>query len=121
MSDLAVGRHLADAFHRVPAGFDPAFADALLDICRTEDVDAVLPQSSFDLLPLAEARERFEGIAVLVASPRRRSAGRTTRPSMYALLERIGVRGPAWRRVARPRRPSPRPPPSSATRTWTSA
>src|SRR4029077_11815736 len=45
MGDLAIGRHLADAFHRVPAGSDPTFADAMLEVCRTEDVDAVLPQS----------------------------------------------------------------------------
>ena len=69
MGDLAIGRHLADAFHRVPAGSDPTFADAMLEVCRTEDVDAVLPQSSFDLLGLAEAKERFDGIALLVSSP----------------------------------------------------
>src|SRR5207247_3079905 len=50
MGELAIGRHLADAFHRVPAGSDPGFADAMLEVCRREEVDAVLPQSSFDLL-----------------------------------------------------------------------
>jgi carbamoyl-phosphate synthase large subunit len=99
MSERAVGRHLCDSFHRVPAGSDPAFADAMLDVCRREHVDAVLPQSSFDLLGLAEAKERFEGVAVLVASPEaiRRS---NDKAESYALLDRIGVRGPAWRRVA---------------------
>jgi carbamoyl-phosphate synthase large subunit len=99
MGDLAIGRHLADAFHRVPAGSDPTFADAMLEVCRTEDVDAVLPQSSFDLLGLAEAKERFDGIALLVSSPDaiRRS---NDKAETYALLDRIGVRGPAWRRVS---------------------
>ncbi len=69
MSELAIGRHLCDAFHRVPAGSDPGFADAMLEACRGERVDAVLPQSSFDLLGLAEAKERFEEIEVLVSSP----------------------------------------------------
>ena len=55
MSDRAIGRHLCDEFHRVPAGADPGFADAVLEVCRAERVDAVLPQSSFDLLGLAEA------------------------------------------------------------------
>jgi carbamoyl-phosphate synthase large subunit len=98
MSDLAVGRHLCDAFHLVPAGSGPGFADAILDVCRRENVDAVLPQSSFDLPGLAEARERFEGIAVLVSSPEtvRRS---NDKAETYAMLDRIGVRGPAWRRV----------------------
>jgi carbamoyl-phosphate synthase large subunit len=98
MSELAIGRHLVDAFHRVPPGSDPSFADAVLEICRAETVDAVLPQSSFDLLGLAEARERFEGIAVLVSSADsiRRS---NDKAETYALLDSIGVRGPAWRRV----------------------
>jgi carbamoyl-phosphate synthase large subunit len=99
MSELAIGRHLCDAFHLVPSGSDPGFADAVLEVCRDEDVDAVLPQSSFDLLGLAEAKERFEDTAVLVSSPEaiRRS---NDKAETYALLDRIGVRGPAWRRVA---------------------
>jgi carbamoyl-phosphate synthase large subunit len=99
MGELAIGRHLGDSFHRVPAGSDPGFADAMLEVCRSERVDAVLPQSSFDLLGLAEAKERFEGIAVLVSSPEaiRRS---NDKAETYALLDRIGVRGPAWRRVS---------------------
>jgi carbamoyl-phosphate synthase large subunit len=98
MSEQAVGRHLCDAFHRVPAGSDPQFADAVLEICRAERVDAVLPQSSFDLAGLAEARARFEGIAVLVSSPEtiRRS---NDKAESYAMLEAIGIRAPAWRRV----------------------
>jgi carbamoyl-phosphate synthase large subunit len=98
MSEQAAGRHLCDAFHLVPAGSDPGFADAVLEVCRAEHVDAVLPQSSFDLLGLAEARERFEGIAVLVASPEaiRRS---NDKAETYTMLDSIGVKGPAWRRV----------------------
>src|ERR671922_1247080 len=46
MSQLAIGRHLCDAFHVVPAGGEPDFAEAVLEICSAERVDAVLPQSS---------------------------------------------------------------------------
>src|SRR3954453_23829257 len=69
MSDQAIGRNLCDAFHVVPAGSDPPFADAIVDVSRRERVDAVLPQSSYDLPGLAEARDHFDGVAVLVASP----------------------------------------------------
>jgi carbamoyl-phosphate synthase large subunit len=98
MSERAIGRHLCDAFHVVPPGPEPGFADAVLDVCRRESVDIVLPQSSFDLLGLAEAKERFDGVAVMVSSPEavRRS---NDKAETYALLDRIGVRGPAWRRV----------------------
>src|SRR4029078_2167308 len=57
------------------------------------------PHALFALLGLAEAKGRFEGIAVLVSSPEaiRRS---NDKAETYALLDRIGVKGPAWRRVA---------------------
>jgi len=100
MSPQAIGRHYCDAFYVVPRGTDPTFADTVHGIARTERADVVLPQSSFDLLRLAEARERFEtdGIAVMVSSADaiRRA---NDKAETYATLERIGVRAPAWRRV----------------------
>ncbi len=98
MSERAIGRNLCDAFHVVPAGDDPGFADAILRICRDERVDAVLPQSSFDLLGLAEARERFEGIAVLVSSPDTIHHS-NDKAETYALLHRLGLPAPEFRRV----------------------
>jgi carbamoyl-phosphate synthase large subunit len=98
MSERAIGRHLCDAFYIVPPGADPGFAEAMLDVCHREGADAVLPQSSFDLLGLAEAKVRFEGIAVLVSSPDaiRRS---NDKAESYAFLRRIGVTAPDFRRV----------------------
>ena len=32
LSERSVGRHLCDSFHLVPAGTDPDFADAMLDV-----------------------------------------------------------------------------------------
>jgi carbamoyl-phosphate synthase large subunit len=97
MSAQAIGRHLCDTFHVVPPGSDPSYGQAIAELSDREGADAVLPQSSFDLLGLAEAKDLFEA-AVLVASPEaiRRS---NDKADSYALLDRIGVRGPAWRRV----------------------
>jgi carbamoyl-phosphate synthase large subunit len=100
MSPQAIGRHFCDRFYIVPPGSDSAFADTMLAIAQRERADAVLPQSSFDLLALAEARERFaaDGIVALVSPPDaiRRA---NDKAETYALLERLGVRAPAWRRV----------------------
>jgi carbamoyl-phosphate synthase large subunit len=97
MSERAVGRLLCDAFHLVPPGSETGFADAVLEVCATEGVDVVLPQSSFDLAGLAAARERFS-IPVLVSSPEtvRRS---NDKAECYALLHEIGVPAPEFRRV----------------------
>ena len=97
MSERSVGRHLCDAFHVVPAGSDAAFADTMLDVVEREGVDVVLPQSSFDLEGLAAHKDRFP-VPVLVSSPEtiRRS---NDKAETYALLQRLGVRGPDFRRV----------------------
>jgi carbamoyl-phosphate synthase large subunit len=98
MAELSIGRHLCDGFHVTPAGTDPQFVPALRELCERERVDAVIPQSSYELEALAEARDAFGDTAVLVAGPGavRRS---NDKAESYALLDAIGVRGPAWRRV----------------------
>jgi carbamoyl-phosphate synthase large subunit len=98
MSERSIGRHLCDAFHVVPAGADPAYADALLELVERERVDVVLPESSHDLPHLAARREEFP-VPVLVSGPEtvRRS---NDKAETYTLLHRIGVPAPAFRRVS---------------------
>ncbi|HEY2374006.1 MAG TPA: ATP-grasp domain-containing protein [Gaiellaceae bacterium] len=98
MSERSIGRHLCDAFHVVPAGSDPGFADAMLEIVEREHVDVVLPQSSFDLAGLAAERERFP-VPVLVSSPETIHRS-NDKAETYALLKRIGVPTVEFFRVA---------------------
>lgn len=65
------GRHLADAFVQVPPADAEGFVPALLDVCRSEGVDVVLPQVTRELPTLAERAGEFErgGTAVAVAGP----------------------------------------------------
>ena len=98
MSDRSVGRHLCDAFHLVPAGSDPAFPDAVRKVADEEKADAILPQSSFDLEGLAGAVELFDGIAVLV-SPLDAIRRSNDKAETYAMLHRLGLPAPAFRRV----------------------
>ena len=97
MSERSVGRHLCDAFHVVPGGAEPTFPDAMLEVATREQVDAILPQSSFDLEGLAEHVNRFP-VPVLVSRPDtiRRS---NDKAETYALLHSLGVPAPAFRRV----------------------
>ena len=98
MSERSIGRHLCDAFHLVPPGSDPGYADAILELVEREGADIVLPQSSFDLPGLAAARGRFP-VPVLVSAPEtvRRS---NDKAETYSLLQRIGVPTIEFRRVA---------------------
>jgi carbamoylphosphate synthase large subunit len=98
MSERSVGRHLCDAFHLVPAGSDPGFADAIREVVERERVDAVLPQSSFDLEGLAAHRDDFP-VPVLVSRPDT-IARSNDKAESYALLHRIGVQAPEFRRVS---------------------
>ena len=97
MGERAVGKHLCDAFHVVPGGADPAFADAMLAVALEENVDAILPQSSFDLEGLAEHAGRFP-MPVLVSSPDAIHRS-NDKAETYAMLHRIGVPAPEFRRV----------------------
>jgi carbamoyl-phosphate synthase large subunit len=97
MSERSVGRHLCDAFHLVPAGSDPGFPDAMRVVVEREQVDLVLPQSSFDLEGLAAHRDGFP-VPVLVSRPDTIHRS-NDKAATYALLHRIGVPAPQFRRV----------------------
>ncbi len=97
MSERAVGKHLCDAFHIVPGGTNPAFPDAMLEIAERESVDAILPQSSFDLEGLAAHVDRFP-MPVLVSSPDAIHRS-NDKAETYAMLHRLGVPAPEFRRV----------------------
>jgi len=68
---------LAPAFHRADEGFvvpgvnAPDYVDALLEICRKKAVHLVVPLIDWELVTLAEARERFAevGARVIISSP----------------------------------------------------
>ena len=97
MSERSIGRQICDAFHLVPPGSDPEFADAMIGVVEREHVDAVLPQSSFDLEGLAQSRERFS-VPVLVSRPDtiRRA---NDKAETYSFLRELDLPAPEFRRV----------------------
>jgi carbamoylphosphate synthase large subunit len=97
MNERSVGAHVCDSFSVVPASSDPSFIGSLAQIAEQARVDAVIPQSSFDLPPLAAARDDFP-VPVLVSSAEtvRRS---NDKAETYALLRDLGVVAPDFRRV----------------------
>jgi carbamoyl-phosphate synthase large subunit len=97
MSSRSVGRHLCDSFHVVPAGSDRAFPDAMLAVATREGVDAILPQSSFDLEGLAGHVDRFP-MPVLV-SPVDAIRRSNDKALTYELMHDLGITAPSFIRV----------------------
>lgn len=67
MRSEQAGRYLADAFVEVPAASDDGFVEAMVDICRREAVDVVLPQVTRELPVLAANADRFAAVGTTVA------------------------------------------------------
>lgn len=67
MNENAAARTLVDVFYSVPAAEDPSFIDPILDICRMERVDVVLPIVTRELEVFSVAKARFEEIGVKVS------------------------------------------------------
>lgn len=59
--------HLADRGFSVPPVTDPAYIDALIELCRTHHVSLVIPTIDPELLPLSRARQRFAEIGTTIA------------------------------------------------------
>lgn len=59
---LSAACHDADDAFTVPPAGDPGYADALLDLCRSQGVSLVIPTIDPELLPISEQRARFEAI-----------------------------------------------------------
>ena len=62
---------VADVKLQVPAVYDPEYVNITLDICREQEIDALLSLNDLELPILAENKARFEqlGVKVVVSSP----------------------------------------------------
>ena len=67
MSDDATILQMCDAAYQVPRGNDPGYIDSLLEICRKEGIDVLLPIMSVELEALASKRALFEEIGTKVS------------------------------------------------------
>ena len=101
MDARASGRYFVDAFYRVPAGNKPGFIPAVREIAAREDVAAIMPESSNEVLALATFRAQFEqelGVQVLVSSQDAVSVA-LDKAETYRAMEGAGVPLPEWYEV----------------------
>ena len=101
MDARASGRYFVDAFYQVPAGDSTAFIPALREIAAREDVAAIMPESSNEVLALATFRDQFHrelGVQVLVSSQEAVSVA-LDKAQTYRAMEGAGVPLPEWYEV----------------------
>lgn len=71
MAGTAPALAFCDFTRRVVAMKDPTYIDNLLEICREDQIDLLIPTIDTDLLVLSENKERFEtiGTRVMISAP----------------------------------------------------
>lgn len=59
--------YVADKYYIVPRMDSPEYADTLVDICKKENIDIIIPLQEDELILIAKIRSIFEEIGVMVA------------------------------------------------------
>ncbi len=91
-----VGRWLCDSFHQVPSGDSEKFIPEIISLCRKLKVDALLPESSNEVVPLSHSRMEFPcPVLVSELEPLEVSLNKAT---MYEALEKGKLKDqlPRW-------------------------
>lgn len=93
---------MVDAYYQVPSASDSTYIDRLLEICKKEKVDVVLPFMSADLLPLIDRQNEFEKIGTKVSVSDRKSVEITTNKFLfYDFLKKNRLPVPRFARVSK--------------------
>lgn len=91
---------LFDAFYVVPAANDSTYVDSLLDICKKEKVDVLLPFMSAELSVLVDRKSEFEEIGVKVSVSNRESVEITNNKlKFYQFLKEQGLQVPKFHAI----------------------
>jgi len=74
---------MVDKLYQVPNATDLSYVDCLLEICKTENVDVLLPFMSTELIPLIDRSDDFEAIGTKVSVSDRRSVEITNNKYLF--------------------------------------
>lgn len=69
--ETIAGRHFADGFAQIPSASDPMFLDTLLDVCRRQRVELLIPLIDYEFAVFSKNAAKFEaqGTRVAISSP----------------------------------------------------
>lgn len=88
---------MVDKLYQVPRATDTSYIDTLLEICKKEHVDVVMPFMSAELLPLIDRKSEFEAIGTKVSVADRQSVEITTNKfRFYQFMKDHGLAVPKF-------------------------
>lgn len=93
LTDTAPALQFCDKTVLVPRIKDPAYIPFLIDFCRNEAIDAVVPTIDTDLLLLAQNRDRFGATEVIISDPDKIALCRDKRLTA-AYFHSVGLKSP---------------------------
>lgn len=100
MADDPTVSQIVDVFYQVPSDKDPRYIDTLLEICRKEKVDILMPFMSAELIPLIDRKAEFEKLGTRVSVSDRRSVELTNNKyNFYKFLKDNGLKVPRFGHV----------------------
>ena len=89
-----------DKCYYAPAAIDPNYIDCLLDICKKENVDVLIPGISDELLPLCNRKDEFEAVGTKVSVSNKYSIEIcTNKRKFYDYLTEKSIKTPHYRKV----------------------
>ena len=93
----AVGRAWSDAFHQVPHGSAPGYMERMLEVCRAEGVQVILPQTTAEVAFLSANRGVFEAAgARVVAGSGAAIDAANNKYTLVRTFERLGLPHPMY-------------------------
>jgi carbamoyl-phosphate synthase large subunit len=98
MNENAVGRYMADSFHCVPSPDDSGYLEEFIEVCKSERVKVVLPQTTREISVLSRSAERVfdeSGARIIASAPAAVEVGN----NKYEVLEvfrRLGLPHPSF-------------------------
>ncbi len=93
---------IVDVFYQVPSVDDSKYIDCLLEICKKESVDVLLPFMSAELTALIKRKTDFEKIGTKVSVSDLKSIELTTNKfKFYEFLRLSGIKTPRYAKVSK--------------------
>jgi len=95
--EQATGRWLDTVFIQLPKAGDPQYIQTLLELCRTQAIDCILPLVTKELLLFAQHKKDFEaqGTKVLVSNPEAIAIA-NDKSATYRFLKEKGIDVPPF-------------------------